>query len=36
LTLEASAAVERAWRALSAVIEAHTVQDEAEVGADED
>jgi hypothetical protein len=29
LTLEASAAVERAWRTLSAVMEAHTAQAEA-------
>lgn len=36
LTLEASAAVERAWRALSAVVEAHTAQEEAELGDDED
>lgn len=36
LTLEASAAVERAWRVLSAVIEAHTAQEEAEAGADEE
>jgi len=33
LTLEASAAVERAWRTLSAVIEAHTAQEEAELEA---
>jgi hypothetical protein len=35
LTLEASAAVERAWRTLSAVVEAHAAQEEAELGADD-
>ncbi|MDQ6797494.1 MAG: hypothetical protein M3011_05625 [Actinomycetota bacterium] len=36
LTLDAGAAVERAWRALSAVVEAHTAQVEAELDTDED
>jgi len=36
LTLDASSAVENAWRALTATIEAHTAQEEAEAGADED
>jgi hypothetical protein len=36
LTLDASTAVENPWQALSAVIEAHTAQEEAELGADED
>ena len=36
LTLEASSAVERAWRALSDVVEAHAAQCEAEYDADED
>lgn len=36
LTLEASVAVERAWRTLSAVGEAHTAQEQAEGATDED
>ena len=36
LTLDASVAVERAWRVLSAVVEAHSAQEEAELGADDD
>ena len=36
LTLEASAAVENAWRALTAVTDAQTAQGEAELGIDED
>lgn len=36
LTLDASAAVERAWRTLTAVIEAHTAQEEGELETDED
>jgi hypothetical protein len=36
LTLDASSAVENAWRALTATIEAHTAPEEAEAGADED
>jgi hypothetical protein len=36
LTLEASAAVENAWRALSAVTDAHTAQEEADLGIDEE
>jgi hypothetical protein len=36
LTLEASAALERAWRALSAVVEAHTAQEEAELDNEKD
>jgi hypothetical protein len=36
LTLDASSAVENAWRALTATIEAHTAQEEAEAGVDDD
>jgi hypothetical protein len=36
LTLEASAAVERAWRTLTAVMEAHTAQEEAEMEPDDE
>lgn len=36
LTLDASSAVENAWRALTATIEAHSAQEEAEAGTDED
>jgi hypothetical protein len=36
LTLEASGLVEQAWRALSAVMEAHSAQEEAELGVDDD
>lgn len=36
LTLDASAAVENAWRALTAVIDAHTAQEETELGSEED
>lgn len=36
LTLEASAAVESAWRALTATIDAHTAHEEAELECDED
>jgi hypothetical protein len=36
LTLEASAAVERAWRTLTAVMEAHGEQEEAEMESDDD
>lgn len=36
LTLEAGAAVENAWRALSAVMEAHSAQEEAERGDHDD
>jgi hypothetical protein len=36
LTLDASSAVERAWRALSDVVDAHAAQCEAEYDADED
>lgn len=36
LTLEAGAAVERAWRALSSVVEAHSAQEDAELGSDDE
>jgi hypothetical protein len=36
LTLDASSAVERAWRVLSDVVDAHAAQREAEYDADED
>jgi hypothetical protein len=36
LTPEAGAAVERAWRALSAVVDAHSAQQEAEFSDDEE
>jgi hypothetical protein len=36
LTLDARTAVERAWRALSDVVDAHTAQCEAEYKAAED
>lgn len=36
LTLDANAAVERAWQVLSAVVEAHTAQEETELGTDND
>ena len=36
LTLEASVAVENAWRALTAVIDAHGEQEEAELAEDDD
>ena len=35
LTLEASTAVENAWRALTAVTDAHTAQEEAELGIED-
>ena len=36
LTLDANAAVERAWQVLSAVVEAHTAQEETVLGTDDD
>ena len=36
LTLEAGAAVQRAWRVLSSVVEAHSEQEQAELGTDAD
>ena len=36
LTLDASSAVERAWRVLSVVVDAHAAQREAEYDTDED
>ena len=36
LTLEATGVVEQAWRVLSAVMEAHSAQEEAEMDDDED